>query len=266
MITYPDINPVAVEIGSIQLRWYGLMYLFGFTMAWLLARHRAGKPDSGWTRSELPDLITFCAFGVIIGARIGYVLFYDFPSFMARPWEMFMIWKGGMSFHGGLLGVIVCLFWYARKTGRPFFQVTDFIAPLAPLGLMFGRIGNFINGELWGRPAQVPWAMVFPDPAAGYIPRHPSQLYQAFLEGLLLFVILWIFSSRSRPRMAVSGLFCLGYGVFRFTAEFFRQPDAHLGFVFLDWMTMGQILSLPMALLGLGLLAASYSKKSPKIL
>lgn len=262
MINYPHINPIAFEIGPLQLRWYGLMYLAGFALAWILARYRAGKPGSGWTKAELSDLITYCALGVIIGARVGYVLFYDFSSFIARPWEIVMIWKGGMSFHGGMLGVLLCIWLYARKTKRSFFTVSDFVSPLAPMGLMFGRIGNFINAELWGRPTDAPWGMIFPDPAAGYIVRHPSQLYQAFLEGLLLFLILWIFSSRPRPVMAVSGMFCLGYGVFRFIAEFFRQPDAHLGFIFLDWMTMGQLLSLPLAVLGVMLLTMAYAKKS----
>jgi len=262
MINYPDIDPVAFEIGPLQLRWYGLMYLIGFALAWILARHRAKKTGSGWKKSELPDLITYCALGVIIGARLGYVLFYDFSGFISRPWEALMIWKGGMSFHGGLIGVIFCLYLYSLKTRRPFLAVTDFVAPLAPLGLMLGRTGNFINGELWGRPTDLPWGMIFPDPEAGYIPRHPSQLYQAFFEGLVLFIVLWVFSSRSRPMAAVSGLFCLGYGVFRFGAEFFRQPDAHLGFVMLDWMTMGQILSLPMIILGTFLLIFAFNRKS----
>jgi phosphatidylglycerol:prolipoprotein diacylglycerol transferase len=262
MVNYPDIDPVAFEIGPLQLRWYGLMYLIGFVLAWILARHRAKKTGSGWRKSEIPDLITYCALGVIIGARLGYVIFYDFSGFISRPWEALMIWKGGMSFHGGLIGVIFCLYLYSLKTRRPFLAVTDFVAPLAPLGLMFGRIGNFINAELWGRPTDMPWGMIFPDPAAGYIPRHPSQLYQAFFEGFILFIVLWVFSSRSRPVAAVSGLFCLGYGVFRFGSEFFRQPDAHLGFVFLDWMTMGQILSLPMIILGAFLLIFACNRKS----
>jgi phosphatidylglycerol---prolipoprotein diacylglyceryl transferase len=261
MITYPDIDPVAFELGPLQLRWYGLMYLVGFAAAWILARYRAGKPGSGWKKSELPDLITYCALGVIIGARLGYVIFYDFSGFISRPWEALMIWKGGMSFHGGMIGVIFCLYLYSIKTSRPFLAVTDFVAPLAPLGLMFGRIGNFINGELWGRPTDMPWGMIFPDPAAGYIARHPSQLYQAFFEGLALFIILWIFSSRPRPAMAVSGMFCLGYAVFRFGAEFFREPDAHLGFVLLDWMTMGQILSLPLMFLGATLIFYACHRK-----
>lgn len=261
MIDYPNIDPVAFEFGPLQVRWYGLMYIIGFVMAWILARYRSGKPGSGWSRAELPDLITFCALGVIIGARLGYMVFYDFSTLISRPWEIVMIWRGGMSFHGGMIGVIFCLYLYARRTRRPFFAVTDFVAPLAPLGLMFGRIGNFINGELWGRPTDVPWAMVFPDPAAGYIPRHPSQLYQSFFEGLVLFIILWAFSSRTRPRMAVSGLFCLGAGFFRFTTEFFREPDAHMGYILLDWMTMGQILSIPLMILGAVLLFFAYSKK-----
>ncbi|WP_045211443.1 prolipoprotein diacylglyceryl transferase [Desulfonatronovibrio magnus] len=261
MLNYPDINPVAFEIGPLQLRWYGLMYLIGFATAWLLARYRAGKPGSGWTRQELPDLITYCALGVIIGARVGYVLFYDFFSFISRPWELVMIWQGGMSFHGGLVGVLVCLWLYARKTNRSFFTVSDFVSPLAPLGLMFGRLGNFINSELWGRPTDMPWGMVFPDHASGFVSRHPSQLYQAFLEGLVLFIIIWFFSNQKRPKMAVSGMFCLGYGVFRFIVEFFREPDAHLGFLLMDWMTMGQILCVPLIFVGLTAIVLAYRKK-----
>jgi phosphatidylglycerol:prolipoprotein diacylglycerol transferase len=257
-IYHPQIDPVAFVIGPLQVRWYGLMYLMGFLAAWLLGYLRAKRPGSGWDPQELPDLITFCALGVIIGARLGYVLFYDLAMFLSQPLEIFKIWKGGMSFHGGLLGVLVALWYFARRTGRSFFQVADFAAPLVPVGLGAGRIGNFINGELWGRVTDVPWAMIFADPSSGFLPRHPSQLYQAFLEGLVLFIVLWTFSSKPRPIMAVSGLFSLCCGVFRFFVEFFREPDAHLGFVAFDWMTMGQALSLPMIALGFLLLWLAY--------
>ncbi|EFI35998.1 prolipoprotein diacylglyceryl transferase [Desulfonatronospira thiodismutans ASO3-1] len=256
MLQHPNFDPVAIAIGPLEIRWYGLMYLAGFTLAWLLARHRAKKPGSGWDVKELPDMVVFGALGIILGARLGYMLFYDFFGLISQPWTAVMIWQGGMSFHGGLIGGIIAMYWYARKTGRGFFTVTDFVAPMGALGVMCGRIGNFINAELWGRPTDVPWAMVFP--GSDMVPRHPSQIYQALLEGLLLFIILWIFSSRPRPTMAVSGLFCLGYGVLRFLVEFFREPDAHLGFVLLDWMTMGQILSVPMIILGAVLLYLAY--------
>ncbi len=258
MLEYPAIDPVAVEIGPLQLRWYGLMYLVGFALAWFLAWLRARKPGSGWETSELPDLITLGALGLIIGARVGYVLFYETSALINDPLFIFKIWQGGMSFHGGMLGVLLCFYIYARKTGRNFFQVTDFTSPLAPLGIAAGRIGNFLNAELWGRQTDVPWAMVFPDPAAGPVPRHPSQLYQACLEGVLLFIVLWVFSARHRPLKAVSGLFCLGYGTLRFITEFFRAPDPHLGFVLLDFLSMGQVLSLPLILLGIILLYQAY--------
>jgi phosphatidylglycerol---prolipoprotein diacylglyceryl transferase len=261
---HPQIDPVAFAVGPLQVRWYGLMYLIGFLAAWLLGALRARRPDSGWDAQELPDLITYCALGLLLGARLGYVLFYDFTTFMGQPMEILKIWKGGMSFHGGFLGVLVAVWLFARRTRRGFFLVTDFLAPLVPVGLGAGRIGNFINGELWGRVTDAPWAMIFADPAGGFVPRHPSQLYQAFLEGLVLFVLLWTFSAKPRPVMAVSGLFVLGYGVLRFIGEFFRQPDAHLGFVAFDWMTMGQALSLPLAVLGVVLLWLAYSRREGK--
>ncbi|MFO8033150.1 MAG: prolipoprotein diacylglyceryl transferase [Desulfohalobiaceae bacterium] len=261
MLEYPVIDPVAVEIGPLQLRWYGLMYLLGFALAWALARVRATRPDSGWRPQELPDLIALLALGLILGARIGYVLFYEPWALWQDPLFLFKIWQGGMSFHGGLLGILLCFYLYARKTGRTFFQVSDFVAPLAPLGLAAGRIGNFLNAELWGRPSDLPWAMIFPDPAAGQIPRHPSQLYQAGLEGLLLFILLWVFSAKPRPRMAVSGLFALGYGCLRFVGEFFRAPDPHLGLVLWDLLSMGQVLSIPLILLGIILLRKAYQER-----
>ena len=256
MLTYPNIDPVAIAIGPLKIHWYGLMYLIGFGAAWWLATKRASHPASGWTRQQVSDLIFWSAVGVILGGRAGYVLFYNFGLFLDDPLWLFRVWEGGMSFHGGLLGVITSLFLYGRQIGKSFFEVADFTAPLVPLGLAAGRIGNFIGGELWGRVSDVPWAMVFP--GAGEFPRHPSQLYQFALEGLLLFTIVWWFSSRPRPRMAVSGLFLLGYGCFRFFVELFREPDAHIGFILGDWITMGQILSIPMILVGSFMLSWSY--------
>jgi len=260
-VYHPHFDPVAFAVGPLQIRWYGLMYLIGFMAAWFLGYLRARRTDSGWHPHEMPDLITYCALGLLLGARLGYVLFYDFSTFLAQPLEIVKIWKGGMSFHGGFLGVLVAVWFFGRRTGRSFFQVSDFLAPLAPIGLGAGRIGNFINGELWGRATDVPWAMIFADPSGGFVPRHPSQLYQAFFEGLTLFLLVWIFSAKPRPTMAVSGLFVLGYGFFRFMVEFFRQPDAHLGFIAFGWMTMGQALSLPLAVLGIILLWGAYRAK-----
>lgn len=251
MLTYPEIDSIAFSVGSLKVHWYGLMYLFGFIAAWIYGVQRSKREDLDWTRRQVEDVIFYGALGVILGGRLGYTLFYGWDVFIGNPLSIFYIWKGGMSFHGGMLGVFLAMLVYARRNGRRFFDVTDFIAPWVPIGLGAGRIGNFINGELVGRVAspELPWAMVFP-----YIdqqPRHPSQLYQAFTEGVLLFLILWLYSSKPRPRMAVSGVFLIGYGCFRFTTEFFRTPDAHLGFVAFDWLTMGQLLSLPMIFLGI---------------
>lgn len=256
MLTYPDISPVAVDFGPVAIHWYGLTYLFGFIAVWWLGNLRARRPDSGWTPEEVADMLFYGALGVILGGRVGYILFYNFDLFIDDPLMLFRIWQGGMSFHGGMLGVFVAMWVFGRKTGRSFFQVTDFMAPFVPVGLGAGRIGNFINGELWGRPTELPWGMVFPfvDQQA----RHPSMLYEALLEGLLLFVILWVYSSKPRPLRAVSGMFMLFYGLFRFGVEFVRQPDAHLGFIAFDWLTMGHVLSAPMVLYGIYLLAFAY--------
>lgn len=259
MFKHPDFDPVAFSIGPIQVRWYGLMYLLGFAVAWGLARYRASRRGSQWDAQQISDLVFYGALGVILGGRIGYVLFYNFGAFLEDPLMLVRIWEGGMSFHGGLIGVLLAMAVFARRFNKTFFQVTDFIAPLIPPGLFFGRIGNFINGELWGRVTDVPWGVVFP--GAGDVPRHPSQLYQAFLEGLVLFVILWWFSSKPRPTMAVSGLFLLGYGTARFIVEFFRAPDPHLGFIAFGWMTMGQLLSLPMIIIGALFMAWAYRRQ-----
>ena len=275
MLTYPDIDPVAFQLGPLKVHWYGLMYLIGFAAAWLLGRWRASRsgpgPGAGWTTAMVDDVVFYSVIGVIAGGRLGYMLFYGYDQILANPLNALKVWEGGMSFHGGLIGVLVAIGLFARKYQLRYFQVGDFVAPLVPLGLFAGRIGNFINGELWGHATWVPWAMQlpcvrFPEYCAGLPagtqyspPLHPSQLYEAGLEGLVLFVVLWWFSSRPRPIMAVSGLFLLLYGVFRLAVEFVRQPDAHIGYLAFDWLTMGQLLTLPMLLAGALLLALAYS-------
>ena len=258
MLTWPNIDPVAFRVGPLAVHWYGITYLVGFSLAWWLARIRAARPDSGWSAAAINDLLFYFAMGVILGGRVGYVLFYSSGSFFADPLSLFRVWEGGMSFHGGLLGVLVAMALYARKTGKEFFQITDFVAPLVPVGLATGRLGNFLGGELWGRPTDLPWGMVFPHVDA--LPRHPSQLYQFLLEGVVLFLILWFWSARPRPTRAVSGLFAILYGIFRFSVEFARQPDAHLGYVAFGWMTMGQALSIPLFLVGVTLMVSAYRK------
>ncbi|MDV5171697.1 prolipoprotein diacylglyceryl transferase [Photobacterium rosenbergii] len=259
-LTFPNIDPVLIEIGPLAIRWYGMMYLLGFVFAMWLANRRADKPGSGWTREQVGDLLFAGFLGVVLGGRIGYVLFYNFPLFLDNPLYLFKVWTGGMSFHGGLLGVIAAMFWYAYKNNRTFFNVADFIAPLVPFGLGVGRLGNFINGELWGRVTDSPWGMVFP--TGGPLPRHPSQLYEFFLEGLVLMIILNVFIRKPRPAGAASGLFLFGYGSFRFIVEYFREPDAHLG-LFGGWISMGQILSLPMVIGGALMMLWAY-KCQPK--
>jgi len=266
---YPEIDPILMEVGPLALRWYGLMYLLGFAGAWWLGRMRARRLGSVLSVQQLDDLIFYGALGVILGGRIGYLLFYSFDAWLSDPMVLLRVWEGGMSFHGGLLGVIAAMWLFARKHGLAFWGVMDFVAPLAPIGLFTGRIGNFINGELWGAPSSLPWAMQVPCAGradlcvdklglpfgAELTPAlHPTQLYQAGLEGLLLFVILWLYSARPRAVPSVSGLFLLGYGSFRFLVEFVRMPDSHLGYLAFDWLTMGQLLSLPMILVGLALM------------
>ncbi len=259
MVQYPAINPVAFHIGSWPVYWYGLMYLVGFLGAWIVLSLRLRYSDRGVTQAQLSDIIFYSALGVILGGRIGYMVFYDTRVLFTQPWMLFETWKGGMSFHGGLLGVLVAVYFCARAMKLRWLQITDLIAPAVPIGLAAGRIGNFINGELWGRVTDVPWGMVFP--MAGDLPRHPSQLYEFALEGVLLFIILWLFSRRVRPLGAVSGVFALGYGVFRFGVEFVRQPDAPIGYIAFGWMTEGQLLCLPLIMLGIGLLLWAYRRK-----
>jgi phosphatidylglycerol:prolipoprotein diacylglycerol transferase len=258
MLVYPHPDPIAFSLGPLHVRWYGLMYLVGFAAAWWLARRRAARPGSTWTPVEVDDLIFYCALGVIVGGRIGWMLFYGTERILGDPMSVVRVWEGGMSFHGGLIGVLVALALFASRRGKRIADVFDFTAPLPAIGFGAGRIGNFINGELWGKPTDVPWAVVVDGVAL-----HASQLYEAFLEGLVLFVVLWWFTSKPRPRLAPSGLFLLGYGVFRFAVEFVRVPDANRGYLLLDWMTMGQILSLPMIVVGLWLLLAAYRRNEP---
>ncbi|MFE8072749.1 prolipoprotein diacylglyceryl transferase [Marinobacteraceae bacterium S3BR75-40.1] len=259
MLQHPQFDPVAIEIGPLQVHWYGLMYLVGFLGAWWLGNLRARKPWSPINQEQMGDLIFYAALGVILGGRLGYVFFYGFERFLEDPLWLFEVWTGGMSFHGGLIGVILAMYLYGRHINRTFFQIADFVAPLVPIGLGAGRVGNFINGELWGRTTDVSWGMVFAGTHDG-IPRHPSQLYEFALEGVALFILLWWFSAKPRPRAAVSGLFLLGYGVFRFTVEFFRQPDAQLGFIAMHWLTMGQLLSAPMIVAGAIMMVWAYRR------
>jgi phosphatidylglycerol:prolipoprotein diacylglycerol transferase len=288
MIAYPSIDPILVSIGPFgpvgpfMIRWYGLMYVLGFAVAWWLGRRRAAQPGSSWTATDVDDLIFFAALGVIVGGRLGWILFYGLTDFLSDPVMLFRIWEGGMSFHGGLLGVLVSVAIFARRRQRSIADVFDFLAPLPGFGIFAGRVGNFINGELWGKPTDVPWgftvdpAVLHPSQAAeahslcqrfGIDPCvlhvHASQLYEGLLEGLLLFIILWVFTAKPRPRLAPSGLFLLCYGVFRFLIEFVRVPDWNRGYLLFDWVTMGQILSTPMILGGVLLLAIAYRRNQP---
>ena len=252
MLIHPQFDPIAIQLGPLAVRWYGLMYLVGFALVWIVGRYaiktRATAP---WTVQQFEDALFYGILGVIVGGRFGYVLFYKFGDFVHEPWRIFFVWEGGMSFHGGFLGVIIALWLYARKHRQRWLTVTDFIAPLVPLRLAAGRLGNFINAELWGRAASVPWAMIFP--TVDRVPRHPSQLYEFALEGILLFVLLWRISAAPRPRGAVSAWFLIGYGVLRFAVEFTREPDNYLGLLALG-LSMGQWLSLPMVIAGVAML------------
>ena len=259
MLPYPQIDPVALAIGPLKIHWYGLMYLIGIGAAWLILSRRLNRFDPIWTKEKLSDLVFWVAMGVIVGGRLGYVLFYDLSAYIANPLLIFEVWKGGMAFHGGLIGVMLAVWGFGKRNGKSFFQIMDFIAPVVPIGLGAGRIGNFINAELWGKASDVPWAMIFPtDPQQ--LARHPSQLYQFALEGVALFLILWLYSRKPRPTMAVSGMFALFYGIFRFIVEFVRVPDAQLGYLAFGWVTMGQILCIPMIAGGLFLIWWAYHR------
>ena len=257
MMTFPQIDPVAIALGPIKVHWYGLMYLLAFFFAWLLGRYRIKKGLFDITVQRFEDLLFYCILGVILGGRLGYVLFYQPSYYLSNPMQILSVWDGGMSFHGGLLGVLLAMLWFGHKEKKTFFQISDFGAPLVPLGLAFGRLGNFINGELWGRPTESSWGMVLPH--VDNLARHPSQLYQMALEGLLLFIILWVFSSKKRPVGQVSAVFLIGYGFFRFIAEYAREPDGYLGLLSMGF-SMGQWLSLPMIIAGIALYIISAKR------
>lgn len=258
MFTYPNIDPIAFHIFSWPVYWYGLMYLIGFVLGWAFLSLQARYSPRGFTQEQVSDIAFYTALGAILGGRLGYMLFYDWQVWMSQPFLIFQTWKGGMSFHGGLIGVIIAMFFLSRKNHKPFLALTDLIAPVVPIGLGAGRIGNFINGELWGRVTDSPLGMIFPN--AGPLPRYPSQLLEFLLEGVLLFTILVLFSWKPKPLGAVSGLFALGYGIFRCTAEFFREPDIQIGYLY-GGMTEGQLLSLPLILLGIVLLVWAYKRR-----
>ncbi len=309
------VDPVALDLSKLasflpKIHWYGLMYLASFMVFWMLANYRAKQARFDWTREQVSDYLFFGVIGVVLGGRLGYLLFYDFANVLDDPHRIYQIWKGGMSYHGGLIGVTLALWYFTRKTGKSFWQSADFIVPCAAIGLFFGRLGNLIGGELWGRLTQSPLGILFPkapeleqfqyESIASLAPeianrsldwvqlnrpdifeqsiammqtaadsgalaafaRHPSQLYQALLEGLLLWLVVWLFSGRQRPVMSVTGLYFAGYGVCRFIVEFFRQPDSHIGTLAFDWLTMGQLLSIPLIMLGVGMIIVAYRKQA----
>ena len=254
MIRFPDIDPVAFSLGPVAVHWYGLAYIAGIGLAWLYLARSARRTPGDWQSEQVADLVFYAALGAVLGGRIGYVLFYNFSEFLQAPASIFAVWRGGMSFHGGVLGVIAAMAWYARAHDRRIVAVSDFVLPAIPIGLGLGRIANFVNQELWGAPTNLPWGVVFTHPAAGGFARHPSQLYEAVFEGLCLFVILHLISTRTHPAGTVSGWFLMLYAVFRGAVEFVREPDAHIGYLGWGWLTMGQLLSLPMLIAGLVIL------------
>ena len=271
MLTYPKIDPVALQLGPVSIHWYGLTYLLAFGLFMLLAHLRlkhepfaSVRGDAAWTRKDIEDMLFLGVLGTVVGGRLGYCLFYKPEFYLANPLQILFVWQGGMSFHGGLLGVVASQVWFARSRGKPFWQVMDFIAPCVPPGLGAGRIGNFINGELWGRPADpaLPWAMVFPQ-SGSMAARHPSQIYQVLLEGVVLFVVLWLYARKERKPAQVAAVFLAGYGIVRFIAEAFREPDAHLGLLALK-MTMGQWLCIPMVLGGVLLWVWAETRDTPR--
>ncbi len=274
MLHYPIIDPVIVSLGPLAVRWYGLAYLAAFALAWRLGQVQSRRAFSHWSAQQIADLIFYGAVGAVLGGRLGYVLFYAFEGLVRDPLLLFKIWDGGMSFHGGLLGVIAAMVWYGRRLSRGFWQVADFLAPLVPTGLGLGRLGNFANTELPGRVTEMPWGLVYPCTADAVrninvlctgpweaFARHPSPLYQAFAEGVVLFALVWWVAARPRPAGLVSGIFLLGYGLVRFVTEWFRAPDGHIGFLAFDWLTMGQLLSLPMVFVGVLVVAWALRRR-----
>lgn len=258
MIAFPPIDPIALQWGPLAIRWYGLAYLVGIGWGWhVLGRRASRQPDLGWTREAVGDLVFYAAMGAVLGGRVGYVLFYDLPTYLANPAAILEVWRGGMSFHGGVLGFIVASLWFGARTQRGFFACTDFLVPVVPIGLGLGRIANFINQELWGAPTSLPWGVIFTT-AAGGVPRHPSQLYEALLEGLLLFIVLDVVRRRTRREGVATATFLVVYALCRVLVEFVREPDVQLGYLWGGWLTMGQLLCLPMVAVGLSILAWAY--------
>lgn len=257
MLTYPEIDPIIFALGPLKVRWYGLMYVIAFLLAWWLAKRRCSRADSPVNSEQVDDLLFYGMLGVIVGGRVGYAVVYGWDQLTSDPWYLFKITEGGMSFHGGLAGVMIAMWLYGRKLGQSIWRMTDFVAPIVPLGLGFGRIGNFINGELWGKPTDVPWSFI-----VNGVARHPSQLYEAILEGFVLFAILWFYSAKPRPYLAVSGMFLMFYGIFRFVVEFVRVPDQDPGYIAYGWVTMGQVLSFPMVLVGALMIVIAYRAKA----
>jgi len=258
-IPYPSISPVFFELGPLQFRWYGLMYLIGLATAYFYIKHKVERKGLAITKDQIYDMVVWAALGIFIGGRLGYTLFYNFSYYVQHPAKIIAVWEGGMSFHGGLIGTIVSLIWFSRRQGIPIYTISDLAAAVTPIGLGFGRLGNFINGELYGRATDVDWCMVFP--AGGPVCRHPSQLYEAGLEGLLLFTVLWIIGRKPTPPGTIFWSFITGYGICRLIVELFREPDAHIGFIFSS-LSMGQILSLPMIVIGIFMLSLGYQRQA----
>lgn len=262
MWTYPEIDPVALSLGPLSIHWYGLMYLIGFAGGWMLGNYRA-KKVAPWHSEMVSDLLFYVALGVILGGRLGYILFYDLAHYLQAPMDIFKVWQGGMAFHGGLVGVTIALWLFARKTDQSLLSVGDFVVPLVPIGLLAGRFGNFINGELWGKVTDSPLGMAVYDPSLNaVVTKYPTQLLEALLEGLVLLIILLWYSRKPRPAGSVAGLFLMGYGAFRFFVEFYRVPDVQLGYLYGGWLTMGQVLSMPMILIGLAMMIYAHRKQA----
>ncbi|MFT4560362.1 MAG: phosphatidylglycerol:prolipoprotein diacylglycerol transferase [Gammaproteobacteria bacterium] len=257
MIPFPNIDPIAIELGPVAIHWYGISYIVGIGLGWLALQRSSGSSDLQWTKDDVADVVFFAAIGGVLGGRIGYALFYNFSDYVDDPLGILAVWRGGMSFHGGVIGFILALAIFAKRRSRPLLATTDFVVPAVPIGLFFGRIANFVNQELWGAPTSLPWGVVFSHPMAGSIARHPSQLYEAALEGVLLFLILRFIAARTPPQGVVSGVFLVAYGIMRAGIEFVREPDQHIGYLAYGWVTMGQVLSLPMMFLGVLLIVLS---------
>ncbi len=262
MIPFPNINPVAIQLGPVEIHWYGISYIVGIGLGWWYLLREAERPHAEWTHEDVSDVVFFAALGGVLGGRIGYTLFYNFSETLSDPLSIFAVWRGGMSFHGGTLGFILALALFARLRSRPFFSVTDFVTVVAPIGLFFGRIANFVNQELWGAPTNLPWGVLFTHPAAGSVARHPSQLYEALLEGLVLFALLRLVAAKASMVGAVSATFLIAYGIIRIGIEFVREPDQHIGYLAFGWVTMGQVLSVPMIIAGIMILGIAYARRA----